>query len=114
MTPHDYWVECVANALEEAGVSATSEQIAAIAGDVLTGHECYGMAFYVPENPVYGELEAAKKALAVERDRVSCPACGGRGSIVEDGGVRSCTMRCWKCDGDGKVASRDAYIRGAP
>ena len=40
-----YWVEAVESSLEEAGVTATPEQIANIAGDMEVSHEQEGMAF---------------------------------------------------------------------
>ena len=36
----DNWIECIANACEEHGVTATSEQIEAIARDIQVAHEC--------------------------------------------------------------------------
>ena len=40
----DYWNECVAEALEDAGIAATKEQIDTVAGWVETAHDYYGMA----------------------------------------------------------------------
>lgn len=48
MSPRDYWLECVSIALEEAGVSATEEQLQQIAEAVEGCHENYGMSFYSP------------------------------------------------------------------
>ncbi len=40
----DYWNECIAQACEEAGVTATQEQVASIAASVKVAHENYGTA----------------------------------------------------------------------
>lgn len=40
----EYWEECVSEALEDAGLSATRKQIEAIAGWVEGAHDNYGMA----------------------------------------------------------------------
>ena len=39
-----YWEECVSCALDDAGIKASAEQIALIAGAVESSHENYGMA----------------------------------------------------------------------
>jgi len=50
MTDHklDYWIESVASSLGEHGISATKEQIQAVAEDIQISHEQFGMAFYSP------------------------------------------------------------------
>jgi hypothetical protein len=101
----DYWEECVSSALEEHGVAASREQIAAIAADVKISHENYGLAFHVPENPLASELDRTKKLLAAEREKVVCPECMGKGSLVSHGPVHSATGPCWKCNGEGYVKS---------
>jgi hypothetical protein len=58
----DYWEECIAEALEDAKVSATGDQIAIIAGWVEGAHENYGMAHgydSIP-NPMISEIEMLK------------------------------------------------------
>jgi hypothetical protein len=44
----DYWEECLASSFEEHGVTATVEQLKAIATDIENGSENIGMAFYSP------------------------------------------------------------------
>lgn len=105
MTPLEYWSECVANALDENGVAATSEQVESIARDIQCSHENYGMAFYSPpasELPVFGELRDARKELARERAKVPCRVCRGSGMITTIGPHHSCTSQCWKCRGQGR------------
>lgn len=101
----DYWAECVASALEEHGVTATHEQIAAIAKDIQLSHENYGMAFYSPpasELPVFGELREARKELERERSKVPCRVCDGKGMLVTHGPHHSSMGQCWKCGGRGR------------
>lgn len=102
MNASEYWQECIAVALDEAGVIATIEQINEIADTVEGAHECYGMAFYQPENPLIGELKEAKQALKAEQDLVFCQTCRGSGSLTSHGPYHSATSSCWKCNGNGK------------
>ena len=100
----DYWEECVGNALEDCGITATPEQVKAVGESVRVGHECYGQAFHSPENPLIGEVSTLKRLLQEEREKVFCRYCNGRGSITENFGPsgRSATGGCPKCHGEGK------------
>lgn len=44
----NYWEECISNAAEDCGLAITPEQVTALANDVKSAHENYGMAFYSP------------------------------------------------------------------
>jgi hypothetical protein len=101
---NDYWKECLASSFDEHGVTVTKEQLAAIAGDVAMGNECYGMAFHTPENPLSCELRDAKAALKKEIEKVICRTCNGRGRITTQGPCHSSNSQCWKCCGEGKHA----------
>ncbi|HEX8610199.1 MAG TPA: hypothetical protein VF800_02840 [Telluria sp.] len=102
MSAADFWNEVVSEALDEAGIEATSEQIATIAANVESAHENYGMAFYQPENPLIGELSETKAALKAERELVHCNTCSGRGRIYSQGPYHGSDSQCWKCYGNGK------------
>lgn len=55
----DYWKECIAEALEDAGIIATDEQIDTITSWVDGAHENYGLATgqeCIP-NPLESEVE---------------------------------------------------------
>lgn len=66
----NYWIECVSIAAEECGATLTREQIAAIAGDVQSGHENYGMAFYSPPaSDRYSQIESEWKSKYAELQR---------------------------------------------
>ena len=100
----DYWKECISIALEEEGVDATEVQIENIAGAVEGAHECYGMAHghdAIP-NPLAVENDQLKRDLKVEREKVNCKECGGRGWITINSPLcnRSSSSQCWKCRGD--------------
>jgi len=102
----DYWTECVEISFEEAGISATPEQIEIVAGGVEGCHENYGMAFYTPPAGEYLRSEVAdlKRQLQAEIDKVLCAECNGRGSITIQGPIHSSTSSCRKCKGDGRHA----------
>tara|TARA_R100001086_G_scaffold239128_1_gene164327 strand:- start:90 stop:407 length:318 start_codon:yes stop_codon:yes gene_type:complete len=73
----DYWQECVATALDEAGVKATPGQVDKIAGSVECGHENYGMAHghdCIP-NPMIAEKERAVKNVRDEAKREVADLC---------------------------------------
>jgi len=102
---NDYWEECIANALEETGLSATSEQIKSIACDVRIGHENYGMAHghdCIP-NPLQEENSKLSRALKIEREKIQCPRCKGSGRIISYGGTFESNSQCIKCSGEGKI-----------
>ena len=70
----EYWRECIANAFEEHGITATPEQINAVGDDCESAHDSYGMAFYQPPPSdrmavIKEEAEAKLKALQREFDR---------------------------------------------
>jgi len=59
----DYWNECIAEAMEDAGIVATQEQIDKVAAWAEGAHENYGMAMghnCIP-NPLEFEIKEIKK-----------------------------------------------------
>ena len=106
MSSEAYWIQAVEAALEEAGLSATTEQIEVMA-DVMDGaHEMYGEAHGYEHfgNPMEDEVKRLKKELQRERKKVVCPECKGSGEEVMvylPGRVSRST--CCKCNGEGKV-----------
>lgn len=110
MNRRDYWVEAVESSLEEAGVAATTEQIANVAGDMEISHQQEGMAFGgdVASANLQGakerELADLRKRLRDEEAKVTCAECRGRGHIVENFGTRSFESTCSKCRGAGRHA----------
>jgi len=98
----EYWLEAIECALDEHGVSATKEQTIAIARDIEASHECYGMTFHQPENPMISELSKLNRELIKERSKIGCSLCGGKGRITEYSGPWESTSTCPRCHGEGK------------
>lgn len=59
------------------------------------GHDC------IP-NPLVEENEKLSRAIKLEREKVTCRECNGRGVIVENFCNRSSSSRCDKCNGEGR------------
>ena len=101
----DYWEECISISFEDNGIKATKEQIQAVAGDVESSHENYGMAHghdCIP-NPLRGENDRLKKDLEREKGSTSCNECKGKGTIITYGGTFQSESQCYKCNGTGKI-----------
>ena len=99
----NYWLECISDACESAGVLASRDQVRQIADDVKISHDNYGMAFPVPSgNPMESEFKRLKRLFAEEKEKVFCMECGGRGRIISQGPSHSSDSQCWKCHGEGK------------
>ncbi len=104
MSERDYWTECIETAFEENGITATPEQIDAVAGDVEVCHDNYGMAFYTPSGDGRDtEIKQLKAELEKERNKRICPECKGRGRIISQGPCHSSDSECYECRGDGTV-----------
>jgi hypothetical protein len=99
-----YWEECIAVAAEECELKLTPEQLQYMAGAVEGAHENHGMAFYQPDSPYPSQIRELERKLQLERAKVVCKECGGRGRIITNGPCRSSDMQCGKCQGEGKVA----------
>lgn len=102
----DYWKECVAEAFEDAGITATKEQIDTVTSWVEGAHDNYGMSHghdHIP-NPLQQEIDQLKINIKKERDKIVCRACNGSGGITTYGPIHSGHSQCYKCRGEGKVA----------
>lgn len=100
----DYWNECIAEAFEDAGITATSDQIDTVASWVEGAHENYrtAMGYDAIPNPQSLEVDKLERELKREREMVHCKTCNGTGRVVEHGPIHSADMTCWKCNGNGK------------
>ncbi len=103
MDRFDYWDEAVTTSLEENGVTATAEQIKAIAGDMQASHENIGQAFHVPESGRDEEKEQLRRDLERERRAEWCPTCNGSGREIMYGGTFQSNSECSKCRGRGRL-----------
>jgi hypothetical protein len=67
----DYWEECILEAFEDAGISATQEQIDTVTSWVESSHDHYGMAHghdCIP-NPMIREVEETKRTMADQQEQ---------------------------------------------
>lgn len=86
----DYWEECVSEALEDAGISASKEQIDTITAWVEGAHDNYGMATgrdAIP-NPMEDEVRRLSRAHAEEIDDLKSQIDKYRSSVARRRGVR--------------------------
>jgi hypothetical protein len=94
MSRSDYWLETVSAALDEAELSATTEQIATIAKAVETSADNMSMAFGAPgpsRGPSREELLATLDGM--RKQRIPCPTCLGQLEFRDFQGYRqSCTF----------------------
>lgn len=100
----DYWGECISEALEDAGLPATPEQISTIASWVEGAHENFRTAFgydAIP-NPLTEENTKLKRELKREQDKIICAECKGEGRLINHGPYHSSDSECWKCRGEGR------------
>lgn len=101
----DYWEECVSEAFDDAGITATKEQIDTVASWVEGAHDNFGMAHGYDAIPNHYEIENEKlrRELRREQDKVICSECNGKGRLVSPGPYHSSESDCWKCRGEGRV-----------
>ena len=101
----EYWKECISEAFDEAGISATDEQISAVAKFVSGAHENYGLAhgYECIPSPLEEENKKFQCELESEKSKISCPDCKGSGEEVSAGPVHSSWSRCFRCRGEGRI-----------
>ena len=100
----DYWRECISLAFDEAGITATEEQISDVAGYAESAHQNIGMAMGHDHigNPLEQENAQLKRAIRDEREKIICRACNGKGIEIIQGPVHSGISTCYKCNGEGR------------
>lgn len=64
----DYWAETIAEAFEDAGITATEDQIQTVAGWAEGAHENYGMAHGYDAIPNHESTEIARLKKAHENE----------------------------------------------
>ena len=106
----DYWKECVSEALEDAGIAASDEQIENITGWVEGAHENYGMArgYDVRQSPLPDARDSKIKNLEAEIKRLEQDIDIYRSSVARRRNVseRDVYLDRWTVDGDGKGHGR--------
>ena len=101
-----YWIDCVSEAFVDAGISATEEQVKAVANDVCLASEMHSEVtgeINIP-NPLIEENKKLEKLLKDEKSKISCKSCMGRGITHSYGPSYMSTSQCSKCHGDGKAS----------
>ena len=104
----NYWEECISEAFQDAGISATKEQIEIVVSWIEGAHDNYSMAhgYDCIPNPLSLENSELKLKLEKERKKVHCKDCGGTGRLViyGVGTSRSSDSQCSTCHGEGRHA----------
>ncbi len=101
----DYYCDAVSESFDEHGITATREQIKAVARDMELARDCESQAFYQPENPLIAENTELRRKLSKEQNKRGCRVCGGSGRIIAPFGPvgRVSDSQCDACRGEGKV-----------
>lgn len=68
----DYWKECISEAFEDAGITATQEQVDTVTSWVEGAHDNYGLAtgYDCIPNPLESEITGLKESHAKEIDEL--------------------------------------------
>jgi DnaJ-class molecular chaperone len=93
----NYWEECIMEAFEDAGITATDNQITTVVNWVEGAHDTIS-------NPILAENDKLKTELRKERNKVICLECQGRGRIISHGPHHSSDRECYKCQGEGRIS----------
>lgn len=105
----DYWEECIAEALCDAGISATDKQIRIVAKWIESAHDNYGL--YTGQEVADRNYSSAKdneinnlnKQLDIEKSKITCRECNGTGRIEGPVGTSHWSISsCYKCNGEGR------------
>ena len=105
-----YWIDCIGGAMDEAGLTPTSQQVEDVAECVEVSFENYGLSHgheCIP-NPLQQENDVMKYNLKRKKDKAICTTCMGRGSVTESFGIRSSTSSCFTCRGGGYIYNMPA------
>ena len=85
----NYWKECIEEALEDAGIETTDEQIYTVTRWVVGAHENYGMAhgYHAIPNPRDTEIESLEKKIKKIEDSHQRQLYGIREGVAKRRGV---------------------------
>ena len=103
----NYWQECIEEAFEDAGITASPEQIQCVAGWVEGAHETHSMAHGYDRisHPAVTEASDLKRQLLREREKVPCRECNGSGyqvGRIPPEGLEGLYEDCHVCKGEGR------------
>lgn len=105
----EYWTICAEEALDEAGFSATAEQVATVATWMESAHSNYGEQHGHVEasKSLWSEMtrraEKAEEMVKAEAEKVPCPECAGKTVPGLGGTTEPARYSCWYCSETGKV-----------
>lgn len=105
----EYWTIAAEEALDEAGLDATTEQIKAVAKAMEAAHDMYGEqhGHHEASRSLWAdkerEISDLRRQLCDEEEKVPCPECEGKWAPGLGGTIEPARYTCWKCDGSGKV-----------
>jgi hypothetical protein len=98
----DYWKECILYALDEAGITATDEQVETIAGCVEDAHDNYGMAHGYDSIPCPVESQAKRELEAMKREKEKYEQW-----VLSTNPCKYCITSGWRKDGWGRDMTCD-------
>lgn len=100
----DFWIEAVSESFDEHGITASAEQIEAIADDFSHVQDGIDLAFGRPSgpSPEAEQIKELERKLDEERDKVTCRICRGTGEERIDGPSHYSVQPCLKCRGQGR------------
>jgi len=101
----NYWKICIEEALSESKITATQEQIDEVISWVEGAHENYDLQHgheCIP-NPLQLDNDSLRRELNIEKNKIHCETCNGRGRIIENMISHSSNTECWKCRGEGRL-----------
>ena len=104
----DYWKECILEAFEIAGITATQRQIDNVALLVKEAHGVYGETHghHFISDPRDIEIKRLSLELKKEKQKVYCEECNGKGYVLERcGPTRTATFDCSNCGGEGSYVA---------
>ena len=99
----EYWKSSLEEIFGEYGISE-GDKFDAIVKDVEQAASMENEAcgdHFIPD-PQTAEIAELKKELDIEKNKVHCQECNGRGSITDYGPSHYCTSTCSKCNGKGR------------
>jgi DnaJ-class molecular chaperone len=101
----NYWCESLSESFSEHGITASQEQIAAVARDIEHIRDGESLAFHTPENPMIERNKELEKKLKREQSARFCKACAGSGRDRHMAGPWFVDTECSDCRGAGRLYS---------